>query len=369
MFRGNPAHTGVARAPSKIAAAPRLAWTYKSGEGPLESSAAITGGIAYLGTGDGQVIALDLDSGRLLRKHTLQSGAAFRASPTVAGGRVYLGDEGGIFHAFSADLKKELWSLETDAEIVSSATLVDGKILFGSYDGRLYCLDGTGKVLWKFESDQPLHATPTLAGGAVLIAGCDGFLRAIEIASGKEISQADMGGYSAATPAVVSGTAFVGTFNNQVIAVDWRKGKLVWSYEHPRRNFPFYASPAVAGDRVIAAGRDKMVHALHRETGKSLWTFSARGRMDSSPVICGETIFVGAGDGVLYGIDLSSGKERWRYTGGAPILASPAVADGRLVIGADDGRIYCFDLRVKGVEGTPEPEKKTSGSGTGQKER
>ncbi len=367
MFRGNPDRTGVAQTPENMARSPHLSWTFESGEGPLESSAAIVGGTAYLGTGSGDVIALDLDTGKLRGKRVLSSKAGFRSSPTVAGGRIYLGDESGVFHVFSSLLKEELWSFEAEGEIVSSATLSGERVLFGSYDGRLYCLQqDSGKLLWKFEIEQPVHATPTLADGAVLIAGCDGFLRAVDVASGKEISSTDMGGYTGATPAVVSGRVYVGTFNNQVLCVDWKKGEVVWRYEHPKRQFPFYASPAVLGDLVIVAGRDKIVHGLHRKSGKSLWTFTARGRMDSSPVICGDTIFVGSQDGTLYGLEFKTGQQRWSFTAGSAILASPAISNGRLVIGADDGRIYCFDLRGKmdseAPPTQPAPQEKTPGS-------
>jgi len=61
MFRGNPALTGIASGtlPDKLS----LLWSFKTG-GPVKSSAAIVDGHVFIGSGDGNVYALDLASGK-----------------------------------------------------------------------------------------------------------------------------------------------------------------------------------------------------------------------------------------------------------------------------------------------------------------
>ena len=87
-------------------------------------------------------------------------------------------------------------------------------------------------------------------------------------------------------------------------------------------------------------GRDKLVHAIDAGTGRRLWTFATRARVDSSPVVAGGRVFVGSTDGRLYMLDAASGEDlgvrdrRWRGV--------PCNAAGRLVIGAQDGRVYVF---------------------------
>ena len=115
-----------------------------------------------------------------------------------------------------------------------------------------------------------------------------------------------------------------------------------WTYKHPTRNFPFYSSAALTGDRVILGGRDKIVHCLDRSTGKAVWTFTTRARVESSPLVAGNRVFVGSSDGILYELDLATGKKIWEFTAGAPLSASPAAAQGALVIGSQDGVLYCF---------------------------
>ena len=148
-----------------------------------------------------------------------------------------------------------------------------------------------------------------------------------------------MSAYSAASPAILGDRLFVGTFASQVICVRWRDQEgvrganlaptkvaptaesggsaLAWAYEHPRKKFPYYSSPAVGpiGDAakkrrwvVVVGGRDKMVHALDAKNGEALWTFAAGAKVDSSPVISGDRVWIGSSNGEILALDLRSGK-------------------------------------------------------------
>ena len=134
------------------------------------------------------------------------------------------------------------------------------------------------------------------------------------------------------------------TYDGRMICVDPVIEQVVWNVE-PEGGFPFYASPAVAGERVIFAGRDGVVRGLNKADGREVWRFPTKGKVDSSPVIVGDRVFFGSSDGSLYAVALSDGRKRWSFAAGAAIVASPAVGEGRLVIGARDGAVYCFGVR------------------------
>ena len=132
-----------------------------------------------------------------------------------------------------------------------------------------------------------------------------------------------------------------------ILAIDLAKNEVLWRYQHPERHFPFYASAAVAGDTVVIAGRDKIVHALEAGTGKARWTVPTRARIDASPVVLGDRVFVGGESGVLYALDLATGKVRWQFETGSGIAASATLARGRLVLGTVDGTVYCLGQKRK----------------------
>lgn len=339
QFRGNPQLTGVTTAtPPK---APKLLWTYEAGDA-IESSAAIAGGAAYFGVSNGEVHAVDMQTGKLRWKYKA-SEAMGESSPAVHAGIVYIGDLMGSIHAIDAATGKAKWTMKTGGEIKSSPVVAEGKVLIGSYDGILYAVDAaTGKLAWQVKTKAQVHATPAVVNGLAFISGCDGVLRAIRIANGQQAYEVTIGSYTGASAAIEGQVAYFGTFDNQVLAADLPRRRILWRYEHPQRKFPYYATAAVMNGRVYVGGRDKILHALDAKTGKEVWSFAAKARIDSSPVITSDgRIFFGSNDGNVYALD-TAGKEVWKFTAGAPVSASPAMDGNRLVIGSQDGRLYCF---------------------------
>jgi eukaryotic-like serine/threonine-protein kinase len=339
QFRGSAQLTGVTTAAAP--ALPALRWSYETADG-LDSSPAVADGSVYAATANGDLLALDLASGKLRWKYST-GGAIGESSPAVGGGAVYVGDLSGIIHAVSVKDGSRLWTFKTDGEVKSSPTLADDLVLIGSYDTHLYALDSkTGKVRWKFQTNGPVHATASVRDGVVYITGCDENFRALRLATGALLFTIPTGAYTGASPIVDGGRAYFGTFNYEVLGVDLKAKKVAWHYRNPGREFPFYSSAALVDGRVILGGRDKVVHAITAATGKAAWTFSTRARVDSSPAIAGGRVWVGSNDGHLYVLDVKTGQKAWEFDAGAPITTSPAVAGGRVVVGAQDGRIYCF---------------------------
>ena len=340
-FRGNPQLTGVAA--SKLPENLELLWIFETADG-VESTAAIATGTVYVGTLDGYLYAINLENGEL--KWQYQASGEIKSSPTVFRNMVHFGDGMGVFHAVDTETGKSRWTFEAEAEIISSASVSQDRLVFGSYDQYLYCLSAEdGSLAWKFETEGYVHGTPAIVNDAVVISGCDGYLRVINIADGVERQKIALGDYVAASPAILNNRVYAGTFGNQVLCAGLDSSEIIWWYEHPERHFPFYSSAAVTVDSVIIGGRDKMVHALHPQTGEPLWVYPAKSRVDSSPVIVGEHVFFGTLGGELVALSLNSGKKVWEFVIGSSIIASPSVAEGKLVIGADDGRIYCFGER------------------------
>ena len=116
-----------------------MLWTYDVGD-LIDSSAAIVNGVVYVGGGNGDLIALDLASGKLRWKYTTGN-LIGESSPAVRHRAVYIGDLGGIVHAVNIADGKPLWTYRTASEIKSSPVVADGAVLVGSYDGSLYAFE------------------------------------------------------------------------------------------------------------------------------------------------------------------------------------------------------------------------------------
>jgi outer membrane protein assembly factor BamB len=346
VFRGNALQTGVAASPLPENLAIR--WKFKAKDG-IEGAAAIVGGTVYIGSLDEHLYALDLGTGQV--KWTYQTDAAkgtkvgpIRAAPSVRDGLIYVGDADGVFHCVQADTGNKRWTYDTEAEITSGASFVGENILFGCSDENLYCLSKDGKERWKFKvPGGPVMGTPAIVGDRTFAAGCDSTLHVLDATKGTEVAATvDLGGQVGATVAVGGDVLYVGTMSGEVLAINWKKGEILWRFESPKTKQPFYASAAVTDNLVVAGSRDKHVYALDRRSGKEIWSFATKKKVDSSPVVAGARVFVGSADGNLYVLDLAAGGERQRFTLGKDITAAPAIGGNSLVIGTMDGSVYCI---------------------------
>jgi len=345
MFRGGPALLGLAG--GTLDKQLSLLWSYKTG-GPVKSSAAVVGGKVFIGSGDLQVHAVELVGGKKL--WSFKTEGEVESSPLMLDGKVFVGSSDGWFYALDADSGKLLWKYQTGDKILSSGNWLKSPkgdatwIVFGSYDNRLYCLDAaTGKSNWVYETGNYINGSPAVADGQTVFGGCDAILHVLNLADGTKVKEIEAGAYIAASAALEGNRAYFGHYENEFLCVDLLKEKNVWTFKD--RAFPFFASPAVIGDKVIIGGRDKRVRALNRADGKELWSFPTQGKVDSSPVVVDGKVVVGSEDGRLYMLLLKDGKELWNYEIGQGLTSSPAVASGKVVIGSEDGSVYCFGVK------------------------
>ena len=347
-FRGNPQLTGVAD--SKLPDNPQLLWTFQAAD-MIESTAAVVDGTVYMGALDGVLYAIDAETGE--KRWMYQTNSSIKASPAIDDGVVYFGDGDGVFHAVDINTHAMKWQFRTEGEIISSANFAGDRVLFGSYDGFLYCLNReNGALVWKFETEGYVHGTPGVwtepesgSGNAknfAIVTGCDSYLRVISIDDGIQTQQVELGAYVAASPAISQNQVYCGTYGTEILGIALDTGEIEWRYRHPKRQFPFFASAALTEDSVIIGGRDKIVHALSRETGEPIWTYTSKSSIESSAVIAGTRVFLGTTHGVFIALDITTGESVWEFATGSSIVASPSVSDGKIYIGTEDGILYCF---------------------------
>ena len=106
QFRGNQNLTGVSlsNVPNNL----KQIWTYDAGDS-IESSAAIVGGTVFVGSQKGELTALNVDTGAVYWKYTIDSPIG-ESSPAYSNGVVYVGDLGGWLHAVNANDGKKIWA-------------------------------------------------------------------------------------------------------------------------------------------------------------------------------------------------------------------------------------------------------------------
>ena len=339
LFRGNPKSTGVATTtlPENL----DEMWKFEVTDGSFESTAAIVNGVVYLGDFNGQLFALDLQTGE--KKWQTPLGIGFSASPAVKDGRIYIGDLDGIFYCIGQDGKKK-WEYSAEAEIDSCANFYQDKVLFGSQDSKLYCLNAeSGELVWKFAIDDQIRCTPTIVENRAFVAGCDGRLHVIDLDQGKEVGAVDIA-QTGATAAALGARVFCGTQQGIFFGVDWKRLETTWQKDS---GSPIQSSPAIGTTQtnrsvVIFGTQARKVIALACDNGETVWEFTAHSKIDSSPVVVGPRVLVPGTDGRLYQLKVDDGTKIWEKQFAGGFAASPAVAQKRLVIATRRGVVYCL---------------------------
>ena len=335
MFRGNPPHTGVYNA----AGAPKfnaVKWKFHTG-GRVISSPAVVNGVAYVGSTDGNLYAIDAASGAQKWKFTSKAWEV--SSPAVMAGVVYFLSYDGNFYALDAASGQVKWKFKTNGEkhyagthlhylqpatesmpdpwdfYLSSPAVWNGTVYFGSSDGNIYALDAfSGALKWKFKTGDVVHSSPAIADGTLYIGSWDSYLYALDAASGTE---------------------------------KWRfkTGEDPDAHNH----VGIQASPAVVDGTVYFGSRDAYAYAVDAATGKQLWKFSTDGSWVNNSMVVhdGKAYFGTSIPGIMHAVDAKTGKAVFDLPTGTPVFASMALAGNTLYLGNFGGKLTAIDLQTQ----------------------
>jgi outer membrane protein assembly factor BamB len=240
-----------------------------------------------------------------------------------------------------------LWTFKTDDEIKSSPVSCNNKIIAGSGDGYVYCLDLTGKLIWKFNSGNTIEAPALILEGNVYIGNLEGSLFSLDLNTGNK-------NWVYKTDNQISGSPnycrigenwyiLVGSYDYNLHCVDARSGKLKWKYESD--NFINGAAACQAGVAVFG-GCDGFLHLVDINTGSLKEKIEVATYVAGSVALSGNYAFVGDYDGKFTCINLMDKKILWQWkdeTTNLPFIASPSVLKDRVLIGNDNKYLYCFD--------------------------
>lgn len=255
------------------------------------------------------------------RYATVIAGEGPRATPTIAGDKVFSLGGAGVLNCLDLATGKKIWSKDTLKEHsaklpewgVASSPLVTERAVIVAVGGNKQSLVAyareTGEVLWKGGHDDAHWSSPV----RVTLAGVPQIL----------------------------------IFSQNVTAHDERTGAVLWAY--PWNNpFPHVTVPLVlAGDRVLvsqgyAAGSEliQITHETNKWRAKQLWK-SIRMKSKFGTLIHLDGFVYGLDDGALACIAAASGELKWkgdRYGHGQMMLVG-----GLLLLMAESGDLVLLE--------------------------
>jgi len=179
-------------------------------------------------------------------------------------------------------------------------------------------------VKWSFHTGGKVNSSPALAGDTVFVGSYDENLYALDAAAGTLKWKFKTAGPVLSSPAVAHGTVYFGSYDGQFYALDARTGQLKWKF-------------ATEGERRFEMRGVNGVWP-EEQTVPDLWDCYLSG-----PTIANGLVYFGSGDGKVYALDSETGAMKWRFVTHGVVHASPAVADGLVYFGSYDTYFYAVD--------------------------
>jgi eukaryotic-like serine/threonine-protein kinase len=330
-----------------VSAVPRLAmaWRFSTGN-EVFSSPAVVNGVAYVGSLNNAVYALNAATGT--RRWVFHTGGSVDSSPAVVRGVVYVSDSSRLY-ALSAATGARRWTYPAGGHALSSPAVLNRTVYTVTGNGTVYALNAaTGALRWRVKLRTAVDASLAVGDGTVYVPGelgaGPGELYALKAATGARLWHTWLPG-SAASPAVAGGVVYVGTDHTDVgdlLAFNAVTGKGIWDIQNA--DGAVDATPAVANGVVYWVANGS-VQATDAATATNLWSVNLTPTvMDSDPAVADGVVYFGTGDGNVFALNAATGSQLWDFSIGSPVQSSPAVADGRVYIGSDNNHEYGFAL-------------------------
>ena len=243
-----------------------LKWVNKKALDGFTASAAVSKKLVYAMPRDGSFYALDISNGEIIWSSL--AGKMSESSPAVGEGIIAFGTDGGDIVTLDVSTGKEKWRYDTGAsDIKSSPVITDGTIIIGSNDGSVYALTtDKGTVKWKYSTSDNVESSPSVKNGVVYFGSKDSNFFAVEAGTGKLKWKFPNSGQVLSAPAIANDVVYFGTRNNFIYGLDANSGQLLWKNSTGKNDKDYITSPAISGNMLFAATHSGLVYAYSSES-------------------------------------------------------------------------------------------------------
>lgn len=357
--------------------APKASWSVDLGDNQsklgLRQTPAVDGDRLFVSNDSGRVLAISALTGDTLwdsevvktgkqgsrlffwRRKATEAGVT--GGPGVGAGLVVVGGRNGEVVALDTETGAERWKTTVTSEVISAPLVTGGLVIVRSGDGRTFGLDAAdGARKWVFDRGLPNlsvrgNGSPVAGGELVFLGYDDGAVVALRLADGQRaweqlIAQPD-GRNELERLADVDGEIQVGlselyatSFRGQTMAISLANARPLWT-----RDVGGYGGLGMSSDKVMLADNNGTVWALDRAGGTAMWKQEALARRWlTTPAVQGNYVVVGDVEGYLHWIKLEDGQLAGRVrTDRSAILATPQVTPaGTLIVLTSDGELSAY---------------------------
>jgi outer membrane protein assembly factor BamB len=382
MYRHDAEHTGVGQSgPTNLL----LKWNFTT-EGAIVSSPTIAQGIAYFGSQDKNIYAVNAENGDFIWKFPTQERVG--SSPAVVNGRLYTGADDGYVYCLDAYNGSLLWqqfaggnlpaNLNAAVQLRSSPAVVGGAVYVGALDNKTYAFDAaTGDPLWSYPTQGQITSSPAVVDGAVYITSQEpttGVIYKLNATDGALLWQKSLpyvstlsgGSDMYESPVYADGLVFVSSNCAPYYALNASTGDTVWQYGDPEARQFIVSSPVYENGQLIVVDHFAIT-SVNVQTGNVTWTSFLGDELYISPTYGDGKLYVMTDQRHLFVLNATTGDKLSFYTFGSNSWSSPSLYQGNLYVGSNDWNVYCFaeaTFNVPAATPSPSPSAQVTSSPT-----
>ena len=352
-------------------------WNHKigggSGDRAIRLRPAILGGRVFAASADGNIKALTTDKGRIIweaevkdfyTKEELSFGFS-KGLDVITGGigaggdLVVVGTGSGEILALNQSDGSLAWKSRVASEVLSQPQIDDDLVVVQSIDGKVAAYDAIdGSRKWVYTTNIPSltlrgTATPIISGDVILVGfssgrvalleretGFPGLDHRVAVAQGDSDLErlVDIDG----AMAMENGRLYAASFQGRIIGIDIASGRILWSEE----------ASSVSGvgtgfGNVYLASSDSQISAYNADNGREVWRVDALLHRDiTAPVAMGSYLAFTDFEGYLHLMAQSDGRfVGRRKIDGSGVRSGVVAEDGRLYAMSNKGSLFVLDIR------------------------
>lgn len=307
----------------------------------------------YAASADGQVLKLDLESGRQLWKVNTDLGLTAGVGANAKGFAV-VGQKGVVMNYDSQGRLR--WKANASSEVLAAPILSDQLVIVHSIDNRVQAFDiETGQSKWIVERPLPILTLRIVTGltiqnGNLFLSTPGGKLVSLALQNGGVRWESTVAEPKGATelervvdmsgaPAIVGSNVCATSYQGRVACFDLSNGSQRWN-----KSLSSEVGAAVDERFVFANDQDGAVYAYAISGGASVWKndqFKNRGL--ATPSSYGQAVVFGDKLGYVHFLSREDGTIIGRIaTDGSKIMNAPLVAGNRLITQTKAGTLVAI---------------------------
>lgn len=279
----------------------------------MASTPVVADGVAYVGGGDGVIYALDAMTGE--QQWSFHAGSPVWSSPLIhIENTLYTGDETGNIYAIDLDTHQPAWTTNIGESVLWSGAGDDAQVYFATWTQLVALNRQTGKVVWHLVTPDKWMA-----------------------------------------PAVADGVVYVGTGENEFLALNADSGETRWQFSGPTVPIIEWSAPVIAVEegKVYVGHSSSTLFALNTLTGLPEWQLPVTSWASSDALFDGGLLYFGVSahgpeslddtTSMFYVVRSTTGEVHWTYETDGLIMAAPALADDTVYVVTTTGQLYAFE--------------------------